>query len=624
MRVLALAALALAVVATPTAVGANKAAKPPKPPELTTVKLLAFNDFHGHLEANTPGTIAVGANPTTGAVISVPAGGAEYFATHLKALGSQNADTFVVSAGDLIGASPLLSGLMHDEPTIEFMNYAGLDTIGVGNHEFDEGKAELLRMQYGYHHHGKIKGEEVDDNVSWDDDVTDRGELSSPGSPYRPARADGCHPVDGCQDGTVFFGSVFQYLAANVIDEDTDNALLPEYQIVKTSSGEKIAFIGETLQGTPLIVTPTGVAGLNFLDEADSVNALVPRLKKKKVSAIVLLLHEGGSQNAPFSGKFMDANKCENFTGPDLVDIVDRLDPRVDVVVSAHTHQPYVCTINNRLVTSAASFGRLITSISITIDKKADKVVSTSALNNVVTQTVAKDAGATAILARYKAIADPIGNRVIGKITADILSARGTPSGQNAAGEQPMGDVIADAMLEAATPTDFGGAIAAFMNAGGVRSSLLFNQISGGEQPGEVTYGEAFTVQPFGNTLVVKTCTGQQLYDVLEQQFENPAAGQMRVMLVSGITYSYTRNVAVGAKRITDGSLKIAGTVVNKAASYRVVLNNFIADGGDGFSVFKSCTAPLGGEVDIDAFARYLQKHSPLAPPALTRITRLD
>ena len=187
-----------------------------------------------------------------------------------------------------------------------------------------------------------------------------------------------------------------------------------------------------------------------------------------------------------------------------------------------------------------------------------------------------------------------------------------------------MGDVIADGMLEATQPADFGGAVAAFMNVGGVRASLLYNQISGGEQPGEVTYAEAFAVQPFGNTLVVKTCTGQQLYDVLEQQFENPAAGQQRVMSVSGVTYSYTRVVPAGAKRVTDGSLKIGGVVVDKAASYRVAMNNFIADGGDGFTVFKSCTAPLGGDVDIDAFARYLKAHSPVAPPALNRITRLD
>ena len=347
------------------------------------------------------------------------------------------------------------------------------------------------------------------------------------------------------------------------------------------------------------------------------------RLKARNVSTIVLLLHEGGIQTAPFSRGFMDVNKCENFSGPDLLDIVNRLDPAVDVVVSAHTHQPYICNFNNRLVTSAASFGRLITSIDITIDRNTDTMVSATATNNVVTQTVAKDAGATEILTNYKKIADPIGNRVIGKVTADILSARGNPSGLNRNGEQPMGDVIADGMYEATKAQDFGGAVAAFMNVGGVRSSILFNQISGGEQPGEVTYAEAFAVQPFGNTLVVKTCTGQQLYDVLEQQFDNPAVGSDRVMAVSQVAYSYTRGNAAGS-RVTPGSLAIGGVAVDKAASYRVVLNNFIADGGDGFSVFRSCTNPLGGDVDIDAFARYLGAHSPLSPPPLNRITRLD
>jgi 5'-nucleotidase len=473
----------------------------------------------------------------------------------------------------------------------------------VGNHEFDEGKAELLRMQYG----NRTGGGGPDG-----------------GTAYVPARADGCHPVDGCQDGTPFYGSVFQYLAANVTDTSTGNPLLPPYRIVNTSVGEKIAFVGETLEGTPLIVTPTGVAGLEFLDEADTVNALVARLKQRQVSTIVLLLHEGGQQNAPFSRGFMDVNKCENFTGPDLLNVVNRLDPAVDLVVSAHTHQPYVCRFNGRLVTSAASFGRLITSIDLTIDQRAGKMVNATAENHVVTQTVAKDPGVTSILAEYKKISDPIGNQVIGSITEDIFSGRGTVNGTNRAGEQPMGDVIADGMYEATKAQDFGSAVAAFMNVGGVRASLLYNQISGGEKPGEVTYAEAFAVQPFGNTLVVKTCTGQQLYDVLEQQFENPAAGAQRVMAVSQVTYSYTRVVPAGTKRVLDGSLKIGGTTVDKAAAYRVVLNNFIADGGDGFSVFKSCTAPLGGDVDIDAFARYLEAKSPLSPPPLNRITRLD
>ncbi len=579
---LALAALAVALAVVPTAF----AAAGPKQ-KFSHVKLLAFNDFHGHLEPSTPGTIV---DPDTG--LAVPAGGAEYFSTHMQALGSDDADTYMVSAGDLIGASPLISGLFHDEPTIDVMNEIGLDFIGVGNHEFDEGKAELRRIQNG-----------------------------------NQAGGDGCHPVDGCQDGTPFYGSVFQYLAANVIDTDTNNPVLPAYEIVTTTAGEKVAFIGETLQGTPLIVTPAGVAGLQFLDEADSVNRLVPRLRSQGVQAMVLLIHEGGQQTAPFSKGYLDINACENFVGPDLVDVLSRLDDEIDLVVSAHTHQPYVCDdLEGFPVTSAASFGRVITEIDLTIKRSAGEVEAVRAGNHVVSQNVAKDPEVTSIINHYKGFSDEISNRVIGRITADIDSARGTVNGTNAAGEQPMGDVIADGMLEATSAADFGGAVAAFMNVGGVRSSLFYNQISGGEQPGEVTFGEAYAVQPFANTLMVKTCTGQQLYDVLEQQFDNPAVGAQRVMAVSGVTYSYYRNPAAAGltSHVVDGSLEIAGTPVDRNASYRVAMNNFIADGGDGFSVFMTCTDPLGGEVDIDAFARYLTAHSPLSPPPLDRITRLD
>ena len=211
------------------------------------------------------------------------------------------------------------------------------------------------------------------------------------------------------------------------------------------------------------------------------------------------------------------------------------------------------------------------------------------------------------------------GGLLLGQVMADILSAR--QGGQNEAGEQAMGDVIADAMLERTAPADFGGAVAAFMNAGGVRASLLFNQVSGGEQTGEVTYAEAFTVQPFGNTLVVKTCTGQQLYDVLNQQFNNPAVGSNRIMLPSAnVDYHWT--TAGGTPHVVDGTLSFddGKTFVDKAASYRVALNNFTADGGDGFTVFRSCTDPLGGDVDLDAFTAYLGAHQPLDPPALDRI----
>jgi 5'-nucleotidase len=572
----------------------------------THVQLLAINDLHGHLAPNTPGTIQVGCcNPVISGGVqtgwtqkTVPAGGVAYLATHMKALRSTNPNTLTVGAGDLIGASPLVSALFHDEPTIEAMNSIGLDVTGVGNHEFDEGVDELLRMQYGNQRGG-----------------------------------DGCHPIDGCQDGTPFAGSIFQYLAANVFYAGTNTTILPPYEVHKVGDA-KIAFIGLTFEGTPTVVTPSAVEGLEFRPEVATTNALVDKLRREQgVKAFVVLLHQGGAQRppappaspatTPVGDEYTDVNRCVNFNGPEMEGIAQGLDPRVRVIISAHTHQPYICTMAGKLVTSAASFGRLITAIDLTIDHQSKAITSATATNRIVTQDVTQDPAAKAILDKYTDLSAPLANRVVGSIAADIRSARDNPSGQNAAGEQPMGDVIADAMLEATKPTDFGGAVAAFMNSGGVRAGLLFDQISGGEQPGQVTYSEAFTVQPFGNTLVVKTCTGQQIYDVLNQQFNNPAAGSNRIMLPSAnVHYQWT---TAGGPQVVDGSVSFDGgaTAISKTASYRVAMNNFMADGGDNYTVFRSCTEPLGGEVDLDAFTRYLGAHSPLAVPTLNRIEKV-
>ena len=592
-----LAALGLMLAfAVPQALSATK-----DNPKFTSVQLLAINDLHGHLQPNTPGTVQVGccvavkdsAGVQTGwTQKTVPAGGIEYLATHIKALRTANTNTITVGAGDLIGASPLVSALFHDEPTIEELNALQLDVSGVGNHEFDEGVPELLRMQFG-----------------------------------------GCHPTDGCQDGDGFAGAVFKYLAANVFYEGTDKTILPPYE-VKVVDEKKIAFIGLTLEGTPTIVTPSAVAGLEFRPEAATVNDLVHTLASKdKIKAFVVLIHQGGSQSAspPVFGSaenpgpenqpdaYIDVNRCANFNGPEITSIASALDDRVKVVVSAHTHQPYICTIDGKLVTSAASFGRVITSIDLELNP-AGVVTEAKAENHIVTQDVAKDPTASSILAKYEKLSAPLANKIVGTITASILSARGTPNGQNAAGEQPMGDVIADAMLAATKEADFGKAVAAFMNAGGVRSSLLFAKTGVETVDGQVTYAEAFTVQPFGNTLVVKTCTGQQLYDVLNQQFNNPSVGSNRIMLPSAnVDYHWT---TTGGPHIVDGTLSFddGATFVDKVATYRVALNNFTADGGDGFTVFRSCTDPLGGDVDIDAFVDYLGKNQPLDPPAYDRI----
>jgi 5'-nucleotidase len=560
----------LAALVTTLLVTLSSAAFAAGPPNNDTkVQLLAINDFHGNLlpPSGSSGRI------TTGVGRTVDAGGVEYLATWIKRLRETNSNTITVGAGDLIGASPLISGLFHDEPTIEAMNALGLDVTGVGNHEFDEGVQELLRMQNG-----------------------------------------GCHPVDGCQDGDPFGGAVFRYLAANVFYAGTNDTILPPYKVVKIDNA-KIAFLGLTLEGTPLIVTPAGVAGLEFRPEVQTINNLVNRLRNEQgVRAFVVLIHQGGFQNGPFPLGYMDVNRCDGFVG-DIKPIVEALDPKVDVVISAHTHQPYVCRFNGILTTSASSFGRLITDVDLVIDHQTKDVKSAVANNVIVMRDVASDAAETAIVNKYDSLSAPIANRIIGSITADITRAA------NAAQESALGDVIADAQLASTSPADFGGAVVAFMNPGGIRADFAFANSAGGEAPGEITYGEAFTVQPFNNVMNVKTMTGAQLYALLEQQFDNPTAGALRFLQVSnGFHYTWS---AGSSPHIVPGSMTIKGVPVDPLAPYRVAMNNFLASGGDGFTVFNLGTNQLGGEIDIDALVNYFMHNSPVAPGPQDRITRI-
>lgn len=522
-----------------------------------SVQVLALNDFHGNL---------VPPSGSSGRVGTVDAGGIEYLATHVSNLRALNPNTVVVSAGDMVGASPLLSALFHDEPTIEAFNLVGLDFNAVGNHEFDEGWAELVRLQEG-----------------------------------------GCHPVDGCLDGDGFDGANFRFLAANVVREDNGKTIFPAYRM-RSFAGAKVAFIGMTLEGTPTIVTPSGVAGLRFLDEADTVNALIPRLKRQGIETIVVLIHEGG-----FPATFA-YNGCVGISGP-IVDIVNRLDDEVDVVISGHTHQPYNCTIDNKLVTSAFSFGRIVTKIDLTIDRATGEVITMAADNRIVTRDVAKAGALTALIDKYNAIAAPLANRVIGSVTATISRTN------NPAGESTLGDVIADAQLEATNDPGFGDAVVAFMNPGGIRADITYLGSPAGEGDGNVTYGEAFAVQPFGNSLVTKTMTGAQIKLVLEQQFDNPGVGQSRILQVSdGFTYDWSMSAPTGNK---VSNVKLNGVALDMNASYRVTMNSFLADGGDNFAAFKLGTDALGGDVDLDALEKYFAAYSPVAPGPQNRITML-
>ena len=565
-RLVALCALVVFVLALAPTAGAAGEEKD------TFVQLLAINDFHGNLQppSGSSGRIAVGPGGAT-----VNAGGVEYLATWIKSLRTTNPNTITIGAGDLIGASPLISGLFHDEPTIESMNALGLDVTGVGNHEFDEGIAELLRMQFG----NQLGG-------------------------------NGCHPVDGCQDGTPFGGSLFQYLAANVFYEHTNNTILPPYEIHKIGNA-KIAFIGLTLEGTPLIVTPAGVAGLEFRPEVPTINNLVAKLRAEQgVRSFVVLIHQGGFQNAPFPLGYQDSDRCDNFRG-DIVPIVNGLSNDVDVVVSAHTHQPYICRINGKLVTSASSFGRLITDIDLRIDHQTKDIVSATAHNVIVTRDVAKDADQTAIINKYDALSGPIANRVVGSQTADILRVA-TPAGETA-----LGDVIADAQLASTSPTDFGGAVVAFMNPGGIRADLICSAPCSATTPAPVTYNQLFTVQPFNNVMTVKTMTGDMIYRLLEQQFTG-ANGILQVSNGFAYTWSPTQ-----VPHVIEGSVKINGVAVDKTATYRVAMNNFLAGGGDGFTVFNEGTNPLGGEIDLDAAVNYFMHNSPVSPGPQNRITQI-
>jgi len=520
------------------------------------VQILAVNDFHGNLGPP---------SGSSGRIGTINAGGVEYLATHINNLRAANPNTVVVSAGDMIGASPLLSALFHDEPTIEAFNQIGLDFNAVGNHEFDEGAAELKRMQAG-----------------------------------------GCHPVDGCLDGDPFDGAEFRYLAANVVWEKNGKTLFPAYKI-RSFGGAKIAFIGMTLEGTPTIVTPSGVAGLNFLDEADTVNALIPEIKAKGVETIVVLIHEGGFPTGGY-------NECPGISGP-IVDIVNRTDDEVDLFISGHTHQAYNCVIDGRPVTSASSFGRLVTDIDMTIDRTTGEPTSITANNMIVTRDVAKDSLMTALIAKYNAIAAPLANRVIGSITADITRAA------NAAGESALGDVIADGQLAATDDPGFGEAVVAFMNPGGIRADLTFASSPAGEGDGNVTYGEMFTVQPFGNSMVTMTLTGAQIERLLEEQFAGCTLATARILQVSaGFTYTWKASGGV-CDKVDPNTIMLNGVVINLAASYRVTVNSFLADGGDSFPVLTQGTNRLGGEVDTDAFEKYFAANSPVAPGPQNRIT---
>jgi 5'-nucleotidase len=422
---------------------------------VATVRVLALNDFHGALDPS--GTT----------------GGAAYLAGEIAARRTTGA--VVVSAGDLIGGSPLVSGLFHDEPTIEVMNTLGLDVAGVGNHEFDEGNAELQRMQHG-----------------------------------------GCHPVDGCTPGQTFAGAAFPFLAANVRDTTTGTTIFPPY-VVREVDGVKVAFIGVTLEGTPAVTLPSAIPELAFADEVDTVRALLPELHAAGAQLIVVLLHEGGGQAGGFDA-------CAGLVGP-VVAIATALDGEVAMIASGHTHAAYNCTIGSVVVTSAGANGVLLTDASFQVDRGTGAVLGHDVHNIPITTAAAPVPAVATIVAHYDTLAAPLGNKQVGTITADLSNAT------SGAGESTMGDVITDAMLAG---TASAGAEIALMNTGGIRASLAYAASPPEVTDGVVRYVEAFQVQPFSNTVATVSLTGADVVAALDAW---GAAG--KPLQVAGLTYTW-------------------------------------------------------------------------------------
>ena len=537
---------------------ANGCASVPSGP--LAVRVLAINDFHGNLK--TPGAgIPIHDPNDANKTITVRAGGAEHLATAIAEARAKNPNHAFVAAGDLVGATPLLSALFRDEPTIEALSLMGLEASAVGNHEFDRGRDELLRLQRG-----------------------------------------GCHPAEGCKGPAPFAGARFQYLAASTFDAASGRTILPS-TFVKRFEGVPVAFIGLTLKDTPQLVVPAGVAGLRFADEAETVNALVPELKKQGIEAIVLLIHQGGQPTG-------DYDECPGLTGP-IVNIVKKLDRAVDAVISGHTHRAYNCRIDGRLVTSAHQYGTVFTEIDLTIDRRTRDVTHARASNVIVKpESFAKNDAMTALIAAYEGLISPLTRRVVG-VVGTVLSNEPGPNGESA-----VGQIVADAQLAATRETADGGAQIALMNPGGLRAPL-------GRAGGNiVVYEDLFAVQPFSNNLVTVTLSGAQVLRALEEQWIDQP--RPRILQVSrGFAYAWDASRPVGA-RIVAGSATLDGAPIDAAKNYRVTINSFLAEGGDNFTVFKAATERRTGVRDIDALESYLARTPNPPGAAQQRIRKLN
>ncbi|GMA15457.1 bifunctional metallophosphatase/5'-nucleotidase (plasmid) [Deinococcus metallilatus] len=539
-------------------------------PEPVNVTVMAVNDFHGGLEPSSFAGVQVPNADGTGTT-GLTAGGIEAIGGELADVRKQNPNTVFVGGGDLIGASPVTSSLLRDEPTVIALSKLGLKASALGNHEFDQGLKELMRMQNGG----------CDSNA----------------------------PDKACKFDPNYPGASFRWLGANVeYKAGGTNPFQPYY--IENIGGAKIGFIGAVLKDTPTIVSPTGVADLNFLDEATSINKYVPILKAQKVDAILVLIHQGGEIKAGSAAKF-DTVGCQDLIG-DIVPIAQKIDPAVSAIISGHTHQGYNCLVPDpngkpRIVIEGEVYGHLLQRLDLVVDKANHNVMQVKAQNVVINYASRKangtlDSNMTALLATAKAKTDDVKNQFVTNLSVSQIKRAADRSSESA-----LGDVIADAQL---TATKAQGAQIAFMNPGGIRADL---PDSTKIKPGNVVnFGDVFAVQPFGNTMVVMDLTGAQIKALLEQQTTGNNAGTNAKLLQVSAGFSYTLNLtAPEGARVSN--LKLNGQALADTASYRVAMNSFLSTGGDNFTVFKQGTnvVQLPGLVDVDALVSYLKANGP-------------
>ena len=585
------------------------------------LQLVTMNDFHGRIspQAGGDGSLVTAPGPDnvygTADDVSETVGGAADIATTLSGLrtqfGGDPDSSFFVGAGDLVSASPFNSSVFKDEPTIEVLNALGLDYSSVGNHEFDRGITELKRISA----------------------ATDVYEAAHGGAVT--ACAGVTAEVDGCFDdstGQAFDGAQFPYLAANVVDTATGEPVLPPYEILTDAAGNRLGLIGVVTDDTPNIVSPDGVAGLTFADEANTINTYAAELRDRGVLAIAVLIHEGGTQ--PTGGAF---DRCVgDMAGTPIGAINAEVDASVDVIISAHTHVPYDCVLpdpsgNPRLVTQAGFYGKALTDIRLTLLASGDVDRAASTATNVPVRRTAPDAGVQAIVSYWEGRADAAGSVAVGSQTADLDRAyRGGTAVRDS--ESGLGNLVADAQLAYARATpSLGGADVdvAFMNPGGLRADLNCLSSGAGDPDGTVTYAETFSVQPFSNTVNTVPLTGQGIHDVLEQQWlSRSGAASFLQLSVAGLTYEFDPRRPEG-DRVDPASILVGGQPLDLAATYTVAANSFLIAGGDSFTAFvagrptPTTTAVTGGN-DVDAFNAYVLAASPVSPPALDRALSLD